>query len=207
MKTKLINTITETIISFYGVNPQLSPDFARIANRVHFDRLYRLMQDANIIHGGVTDPETLYIAPTVLDNVLPSDSIMQEEIFGPLLPILTFTSCDEVIRSMQEQPKPLALYVFSKDRLFIDRLLRSVPAGNACVNGTFSQLISFTLPFGGVGASGMGRYHGRYSFDTFTYEKSVLYKSLAWDNRFFYPPYKTSLRVIKKAIKILFTHR
>lgn len=207
VKKSLIEAIRQTITDFYGENPQKSPDFARIVNRTHFNRLTRLMENGDIVHGGMTHPETLYMAPTVIDNVSQSDSIMQEEIFGPLLPILTFASRDELIRLMQEQSKPLALYIFSKDHLFIDRVLRSVPSGSACVNGTFSQLISYTLPFGGVGTSGMGRYHGRYSFDTFTYEKSILYKSLLWDNGLFYPPYKTSLRVIKKALNMLLTHR
>ena len=189
--------------AFYG---DRSRDYARIINTRHFDRVMSLIEGCNVIHGGSSDRDSLWIEPTLVDSVTFSDRIMEEEIFGPVLPIVGFDDLDELIAALHGRPKPLALYVFSRDRNVCDTVIERLSAGTVCVNGTFSQMISFTLPFGGVGESGMGRYHGRYSFDTFTHEKSVMYKSLLFDMSAAYPPYDTNISVIKKAMRVLFRH-
>jgi aldehyde dehydrogenase (NAD+) len=204
IKPVLLQKITEAITEFYGENPANSPDFARIVNIHHFERLARLLNHGDLIYGGQTDRQSTYIAPTVLDQVSWEDDIMQEEIFGPLLPVLSFESFDQMIQMIQSQPKPLALYFFSRQQARITHILQHLSAGNVCINGTLSQIISFTLPFGGIGHSGMGRYHGKYSFDTFTHQKSVLQKNFLWDNTRMYPPYRVPLKFFKRILKLLF---
>jgi aldehyde dehydrogenase (NAD+) len=205
IKQELIQKIIKTIIEFYGETPEKSPDFARIINGKHVERLCGLMKNGDIVYGGKTDKDSTYIAPTVINNVSWDDHIMQEEIFGPLLPVLTFETFDEIVHILQSKPKSLALYVFSRQKEQINRILQQVSSGSVCINGTFSQIVSFTLPFGGVGHSGMGRYHGKYSFETFTHEKSVMQKNFFWDNASIYPPYTIPLKWFKRFVK-LFLH-
>jgi aldehyde dehydrogenase (NAD+) len=203
LKQTLVQKIIETIREFYGEKPEDSPDFARIINKKHFERLCGLMKNGDIVYGGETNKDSKYIAPTMIDNVSWHDDIMQEEIFGPLLPILTFESFDGMIHRLQSKPKPLALYVFSRQKDRIKKVLHQLSSGSVCINGTFSQVVSFTLPFGGVGKSGMGRYHGKYSFETFTHEKSVLHKKFFWENTRIYPPYTIPLKYFKRLVKLL----
>ena len=204
MKPAFIKKIAEIIKKFYGEKPQDSADYARIINSNHFERLCGLMENSDIVCGGETNNGFKYIAPTIINNVSWDDNIMQEEIFGPLLPVLSFESFDDMIPLLQSKPKPLALYVFSRQRDNIKKVLYQLSSGSVCINGAFSQVVSFSLPFGGVGNSGMGRYHGKYSFDTFTHEKSVLQKSFLWENNRIYPPYTIPIKFFKRLVKLFF---
>ena len=173
VKDDLITALSKTLREFYGQNIQQSPDYGRIVNLKHYHRLTTLLNDAqmNIVFGGHSDEDTRYIEPTLLDNITSDAAIMQEEIFGPILPILTYQSFDEAINFIQQRPKPLSLYLFSEDENATQRVLNELSFGGGAINDTLMQLANPNLPFGGVGTSGMGRYHGKYSFDTFTHEK------------------------------------
>ena len=166
--------ISQTIQAFYGEDPAHSPDYGRIINRRHFKRLAALLDSGAIVVGGQTDPETRYIAPTVLDLVRWDSPVMQEEIFGPLLPVLEYGELDEAIALVNDRPRPLALYVFSRDRDCLARVLASTSSGGVCINDTVMKVGVTGLPFGGVGESDMGSYHGKAGFDTFSNFRSVL---------------------------------
>ena len=206
VKRKLLDSISSTITEMYGKEPEQSDDYARIVNERHFNRLKAMLRGGKISHGGTTNNKIRYIEPTVLDEVKWSHPIMQAEIFGPILPILTVESMEAAISLLKKKPAPLALYIFSKDNKRIDNIIESIAAGTVCINGTFSQMISFTLPFGGIGESGMGRYHGKHSFDAFTYSQAVMQKTIRWDNPLFYPPYQVSMKLFKSALTFLFKH-
>lgn len=189
IKDKFLKQIVRYIQEFYGENPKLSPDYPRIVNAEAFDRLERFMQTGKIVCGGETDREELYIAPTVLDEVLPDDPVMQEEIFGPLLPVLEFARLEEAIHYINAGEKPLALYYFGGSDQG-KQVLESASSGGVCINDTVLQLANPHLPFGGVGNSGMGRYHGEDSFLAFSHKRSVLYAKLWGDIPLRYPPYR-----------------
>lgn len=190
VKNELLNSIKQCIREFYGNEPSKSPSYSRIANQEHFFRLSELLKDSQIVVGGDTDLENLYIAPTVIDRVSWQDKVMQDEIFGPILPVLEYTDLAEAIATVNKQPKPLALYFFSNSRKNQAWVLRETASGGACINDTVMHLTVPALPFGGVGASGIGRYHGKASFDTFSYQRSVLNKSFLFDLKWRYPPYQ-----------------
>ncbi len=164
--------------------------FTHIVNEKHFDRVLGLIDPEKCVFGGGADRNTLHIEPTILDGVAASDAVMQQEIFGPILPILTVDSMAEAEEFIRARPKPLALYVFTNDRAAADRFTRHVSSGGACVNDTISHILASNLPFGGVGNSGMGQYHGEYSFRTFSHEKAVVRKILHPDMPMRYTPYK-----------------
>ena len=189
IKAALLTEITQQIQVFYGDRPSQSKSFARIINDKQFRRLTRLLEAGQILVGGETDRETRYIAPTVIDHITWDDPIMQEEVFGPILPIMGYRDLDPVIAQMHQRPKPLALYIFSRDRQTQQRLLQRIPSGGGCINDTVMHLTVPTLPFGGVGASGLGRYHGKAGFDTFSYQRGMLDKSCWFDLKWRYPPY------------------
>lgn len=151
--------------------------------------------------GGECDAAALRIAPTVLDRVTPASPVMQEEIFGPLLPVLGFDELDEAIRFVRERPRPLALYVFSEDAAAVRRVLGQLSFGGGCVNDTIMHLATHRLPFGGVGDSGMGRYHGKFGFDTFTHYKPVVSQSTHLDLPVRYPPYTPRIGLMKRFLK------
>jgi aldehyde dehydrogenase (NAD+) len=186
----------ETIEKFYGLEPRASPDYARIVNDRHYDRLLELLpapEQAPERH----DRPTRFLAPTVLRDVKWSDRIMDEEIFGPILPCLIYTELDEVLSELRRRPKPLAFYLFSTSKGFQERCLESVASGGACVNDTLMHITALTLPFGGVGESGMGRYRGRFGFDTFSHSRSVMRKGFRFDLFNVCPPYGSLLERIK----------
>ncbi|MFM9414183.1 aldehyde dehydrogenase [Peptococcus simiae] len=172
-------------------------DYPKIINRQHFDRLLRLMADGEILVGGQVDADKHRIAPTVISQLSADDAIMQEEIFGPLLPILPVQSEEEALDFISQREKPLATYIFSQDKQKQERLLRCLSYGGACINDTISQITCQGLPFGGVGYSGMGAYHGAYSFRTFSHEKSIYKKSPIFDLPVKYGPYPRSYRLLK----------
>ncbi len=189
---EFFQTLKKTIADFYGNNPQQSPDFGRIANRRHVDRLVELYPECE------RDAEDLYIAPTLIIDPPRDSALMREEIFGPLLPVIPYDTEEEVIEFFKTQSAPLALYLFTENRARQERLMAALPAGGVCINDTVMQLIPKELPFGGRGKSGMGAYHGKAGFDTFSHFRSVLTRSTKFDLRVAYPPIDIPLRTFKK---------
>jgi aldehyde dehydrogenase (NAD+) len=202
IKPDLINALKKYLEEFYGENPATSPDYARIIHQKHFHRLTNLLKCGKVIIGGETKPEELYIAPTLLDNVSLEDAVMQDEIFGPILPIIEYTDINEAITLINSRPKPLALYLFSQNKNLQKRILQETSSGGVCINDTVMQVAVSSLPFGGVGDSGMGSYHGKASFNTFSHYKSVLQNSLPWDIDWRYAPYQGKLSLLKKIIGV-----
>ena len=198
IKKDLIDGLEKCVKEFYGDNPVNSPDYARIVSQKHFDRLVNLLKDGEVLIGGETQPSERYIAPTVIDNVSLEDSVMQEEIFGPILPVIEYTDIAEAIALINSRPKPLALYLFSQNKNLQNSLLQETSSGGVCINDTMMQFGVSSLPFGGVGDSGIGNYHGKASFDTFSHNKSVLQNSFWLDLKWRYAPYQGKLPLIKK---------
>ena len=188
-KEALICELKRQITKQFGSEPLKNPSYGKIINQKHFERIRRLLNPEKVIFGGNVNPDTLQIAPTLLDHVTFEDAIMQEEIFGPVLPMMTFEDLDQVIAFITSRPKPLALYLFTSDRTAERRVFRELSFGGGCVNDTILLLASSRLPFGGVGNSGMGAYHGKRSFLTFSHEKGVLKTSTRLDMPLRYPPY------------------
>jgi aldehyde dehydrogenase (NAD+) len=198
-----VDALTRSLQAFYGEDPSASQDYARIVNERHFERLSGLLSStsATIAVGGATDAADRYIAPTVLTGIRPEDPVMQDEIFGPILPVLAVDTMDDAVRFVQERPKPLALYVFSKSKEAVDRVLAGTTSGGVGVNCTVVHVAIPSLPFGGVGASGMGAYHGRHGFETFSHRRAVLSKPTVPDLPIQYPPYtKTKEWLLKKML-------
>ncbi len=195
-----LDALGEAIHRFYGEEPRHSPDYARIVNERHFERLLGLLEGSgDVVFGGTHDRESRYLAPTVLRRVPSEAPVMQEEIFGPILPVLTFREEREAVERITSGEKPLALYVFTRDRSRAGRLLEATSSGGACVNDVVVHLSVPDLPFGGVGESGMGAYHGRASFETFSHRRSVLHKGTRMDPPLRYPPYEArTLRWVKR---------
>lgn len=201
---ELTDRIVAAIADFYGDDPRGSDDFGRIVNDRHLSRLRGLLDGGGfdeLVVGGELDADERYLAPTVLRGVSADAPIMQEEIFGPILPVLTVESVDEAIRFVNDRPKPLALYVFAEDDDVVDRVVDSTSSGGVCANHTLVQLGVPDLPFGGVGESGTGAYHGRAGFDAFSHHKSVLRKATRPDPSVLYPPYgRWKSKMIRSAL-------
>jgi acyl-CoA reductase-like NAD-dependent aldehyde dehydrogenase len=204
IKAALLERLAAVIALFYGKDPQASQDYGRIINDHHLRRLASLLGDGRIAIGGQVDAADRYIAPTVLDDVSWDAPIMQEEIFGPILPILAFDDLDDAIGRLQQRPKPLALYFFAGNRVRQDEILRRLPAGAACINDVFAQMLNLRLPFGGVGESGMGAYHGKAGFDTFSHAKAVVRRGVWADPSSKYPPYRTPLAALRVLMPWMF---
>lgn len=201
IKSELLTEIKNCVQEFYGDDPAQSPDYARIISRKHFERLEPLLKEGEIAIGGQTQPEEKYIAPTVIDRVSWESPVMQEEIFGPILPVLEYEELRDAIFAINARPKPLALYFFSKDKQKQQQVLQETSSGGVCINDTVMHHAVSTLPFGGVGDSGIGGYHGKASFDTFSHYKSVLKKGFWLDPNWRYPPYnKGKLSLLKRFI-------
>jgi aldehyde dehydrogenase (NAD+) len=198
---EFIPLLKQKITQFFGEQPEQSPDFGRIIHQQHFDRLVNFLGNGQAIAGGKHDATTKYIAPTLLQNVSWDAPVMQEEIFGPILPIFEYDDLEEAVAIVNARPKPLALYFFSKDKQKQNRILGATSSGGVCLNETVMQVGVGGLPFGGVGESGMGRYHGKYSFDTFSHYKSVLKKSFLLDLAWRYAPYtEAGIKQIKSLV-------
>jgi aldehyde dehydrogenase (NAD+) len=183
--------LKESILHFYGDEPQKSPDYGRIVSERHFDRLTPLLASGTIYHGGRHDRADNFIAPTVLVNVSPDSPVMQEEIFGPILPVLEVDNVQQVIDFVNARPSPLGLYVFAEDQQVAERILDSTTSGDATVNDCTIQPLIPDLPFGGVGNSGMGKYHGEWGFRAYTNARGVLYHGTGIDPDLRYPPYNS----------------
>ena len=197
---ELIEALIQEIRQMYTSAPLANPIWPRIINHRHFERLIGLMQSGVITHGGQLDVAECRIAPTILTDVDWESPIMQEEIFGPLLPILPYRKLDEAIARIQQRPKPLALYLFTRSKTVEERVLREVSFGGGCINDTILHLATPYMPFGGVGESGMGGYHGRYSFDTFSHTKSILKRWAKPDVPLRYAPYDGKMKWIKRVM-------
>lgn len=202
VKEKLLAAMKKEICAFYTDSPENNSDYPRIINKRHFLRLCEYFNDGKIICGARANQQTLQIAPTILDDVNIEAPVMQEEIFGPVLPVITFEKIDEVIKFVSDRPRPLALYFFSSDKKQQRRILKTLSFGGGCINDTILHLASPYMPFGGVGNSGVGGYHGKSSFETFSHKKSVLHKGFFADLRFRYPPYSgVVLKLLRKIMK------
>lgn len=197
-KDELIEKIKYYIIKHFGDNPCNNEQFPKIINERHFNRIVSLIDIDKVVYGGDYNNETLKIEPTIVDNVNWNDNIMKEEIFGPIFPILTYKDLDEIVQEIIQRPNPLALYIFTKNKKLENKILEMIPAGGCCINDTITHIATNYLPFGGVGESGMGSYHGKAGFDTFTHYKSVL-KKLKLDIPIRYAPYNDKLiKILKK---------
>ncbi len=201
IKNRLIECIKDSIHDFFGDDPKLSPDYPRIVNEKHFQRLVGLMQFGSIIVGGQSDLQNLYIAPTVIDEVSWEDPIMENEIFGPILPVLSYENIEETIAQIKKLPRPLALYSFSNNRQLNETILADLSFGGGCINDTLLHFANPHLPFGGVGNSGIGSYHGQKSFETFSHRKSILKRSFRLDAPLRYPPYGNKLKFLERILR------
>jgi aldehyde dehydrogenase (NAD+) len=200
MKVHFIGYLKDEINKAYGQNPQESPDFARIINTKNWVRLDSMIEPNKVIFGGQTDAKNLYVAPTLIDEPNIESNIMQEEIFGPLLPILTYKTEADIKNIIDQYEKPLALYVFSENQHFAKKIITRYSFGGGCINDTVVHFSNKRLPFGGVGHSGLGAYHGKLSFDTFSHHKGIVKKANWLDLPMRYAPYKDKLAAIKKLL-------
>lgn len=201
VKAQLVEKLREAISQFYGSNPLESDRYGRIVSERHFTRLVEFLKDGNAIVGGGYNKNTLTIEPTVLSEVSWTSDVMQEEIFGPILPMIEYETLDEVIHKVQEKAKPLALYLFTESEDVQNVITERLSFGGGCINDTLMHIATPYLPFGGVGESGTGQYHGKDSFQTFTHFKSMLSQTTKFDLSFRYPSEKQSLKMIKKLLK------
>ena len=200
LKDKLIKELIIAIQSFYGVDAEASEHYGKIINDKQWLRITSYLSEGEIVYGGKSNREKLFIEPTIMTGVNADAKIMQDEIFGPILPILTYTSKEEALAIIHKNPNPLAFYVFTENKTDEQYWLTNVPSGGACVNNATMHITNHDLPFGGRGYSGTGGYHGKLSFDTFTHTKSVL-KTPTWiDPGFKYPPYKGKAWLLKRLI-------
>jgi aldehyde dehydrogenase (NAD+) len=201
---EFLQRLKEAVIAFYGDDPQQSPDYGRIVNAHHFDRLTKILDSGDIYHGGQHDRDDLFIAPTILVNVGRESPIMREEVFGPILPVLEIGSVEEAIEAVNARPSPLGLYVFSGDPQIAERILAATASGDAAVNDCTVQPLIRELPFGGVGNSGMGKYHGEWGFREYTNARGVLYRGATPDPDVRYPPYSEHARLRRLLIRLTF---
>jgi acyl-CoA reductase-like NAD-dependent aldehyde dehydrogenase len=203
VKDELVAELKNAITDFYGEDPKQSPDYGRVINRRNFDRLAAFLDNGTVAAGGESDADELYIAPTVLVDVPVDSPIMQDEVFGPILPVLEIDSVEAVIDWVNERPRPLGLYVFTEDEDVAERILEATNSGDACVNDCSVHPLVPELPFGGVGNSGMGKYHGKWGYEAFTNARGVLYHSAHIDPGVKYPPYTEHGRERKLMDKLL----
>lgn len=190
VKDEFVELLVQQVKAMYGENPLENPSYGKIINQKHFDRLLGLIEPSKVVLGGNSDASTRKIAPCILTNISSEDAVMQEEIFGPLLPILTYDTLEEAEHFITEREKPLALYLFTNDKATENRFLKYISFGGGCINDTIVYLVTSEMGFGGVGNSGMGSYHGRKSFETFSHEKSILKKYCWIDLPMRYQPYR-----------------
>lgn len=203
---QFISTAKRIIREFFGDDPKSSPDFGRIVTTGHAERLVRLMRGADIVVGGIADPDNRYVAPTIVKNVQGSDPLMQEEIFGPILPVMKVKGLDDAIQFINSRDKPLTAYLFARDQRVISLFTSETSSGSLCINDVLVHLSNEGLPFGGVGTSGMGRYHGKYTFDCFSNKKAVMQRDFSYIGEIVgkkrYPPYtEKNLQLFKIILK------
>lgn len=201
VKDELLHNLKREITKFYGSDPLKSPDYGKIITPEDFRKLSELIDKDKLFFGGETIEKELKISPTILTDVTWDDAVMQREIFGPILPVLTYSDINDVISVIKSRPRPLSLYLFTEDKHLQKRIENEISFGGGCINDTISHVSSPRLPFGGTGNSGLGAYHGEESFITFSHKKSMMKKSTRFDIRYIYPPYEGKLHLIKKIMK------
>ncbi|MES2811820.1 MAG: aldehyde dehydrogenase [Bacteroidota bacterium] len=203
MKNKLVPLLIKEIEAALGENPEESKDFARIVNLKNWRRQISLIENQYVLYGGQHNEDELYLAPTLLDEPMAESTVMQEEIFGPILPIITYDSKEELHKIISRYEKPLSLYLFSENNSFQKEILTKYSFGGGCINDTLVHFSNKRLPFGGVGHSGIGAYHGKLGFDTFSHKKSIVKKANWLDIPLRYAPYKGKLKMIKRILNWL----
>lgn len=203
IKPQLIEALKQEITRAYGADPKSSPDLARIISLKNWERLVGYINPERVVFGGTYDKDSLYIAPTLMDEPDLKSEVMQNEIFGPLLPVIAYQGEADLNRIISSYEKPLSLYVFTESDSFADFVIRNFSFGGGCVNDTVIHIANKNLPFGGVGHSGMGAYHGRSSFDTFSHKKSITKRATWLDIKLRYAPYKDKLKKIRGLLKWL----
>lgn len=201
IKQELITALKAEIIKRYGENPEASPDFPRIVNKNNAKRLEALIKDSKITFGGEINVENCYVSPTLVDEPSLNSKLMQEEIFGPILPILTYETEEDIEHIIWNLDKPLSLYVFSDHKSFIEKIIKKYSFGGGVINDLLIHFGNHRLPFGGIGASGMGKYHGKHGFDTFSNTKPIIKRGNWFDPSFRYAPYKGKMGLLKKVFK------
>lgn len=201
IKDKFISAVKDTIKDFFSDQPERSYNYGRIINEKQFDRITGYLSNSKIIFGGRMNKENLFIEPTLLDDVKLTDAVMQDEIFGPVLPVLSFRTKEDALKIIDHHPNPLAFYVFTSGKAKENDWLNSVAFGGGCVNNASWHLTNHHLPFGGRGFSGTGNYHGKYSFDTFTHKKAVMKTPTWFDPAIKYPPFKGKMKLFKWVIR------
>ncbi len=201
IKDDLLSEMKSCLLKTYGSDPDKSPDFCRIIDSHNVKRIQSYLTNVNIIHGGKTDVEKRYVSPALIDMVSPDDLIMKEEIFGPLLPVISFNQLDEAIELITKLPNPLAIYIFTNSTSVKKQVVTKTQSGAVCINETVAYFINPYLPFGGIGKSGTGRYHGRFSFESFSYRRSFMNKSNLIDFPVRYPPYKNKINLLRLFIR------
>jgi aldehyde dehydrogenase (NAD+) len=202
IQSALIDALKAAITEFYGADPGRSPDYGRIINRRHFDRLTAYLAEAEVIFGGEHRADDLLIEPTILGTPKDGATLWEEEIFGPILPVIAYDNLEKELEAIGQGPVPLALYLFSNDAGLQETVLKSTRSGGVCINDTISHILARELPFGGLGESGMGQYHGKASFNAFTHRRAVMQRSTALDPKFRYPPPPLGLPALKRMLRI-----
>jgi len=193
--------LKETVVKFFSQDPATDYSYAKIINEKQFNRLVGYLSEGTVVHGGKYDASSLYIAPTIIDNVSSGSKLMKDEIFGPILPIIPFQKFEEAKAIIDLNPDPLAFYIYTSSSKNEKKWLRAIPAGGTCVNNSSWQLTNHYLPFGGRGNSGIGQYHGKNSFEAFSHRKAVMKTPTWFDPDIKYPPFKGKLWLFKKVIK------
>jgi aldehyde dehydrogenase (NAD+) len=201
VKEEFLKTLKETVLKFFSEDPSTDYNYGKIINEKQFNRLLRYLDNGVIVYGGKYDPGKLYIAPTIIENVSPDAPVMKEEIFGPILPVIGFEDFEEARALVDRNPNPLSFYVYTSDRKKEKKWLQAIPAGGACVNNSSWHFTNHHLPLGGRGTSGIGEYHGKNSFETFSHRKAVMKTPTWFDPALKYPPFKGKLWLFKKVVK------
>lgn len=196
-KDELIEALKKQIQAFYGDHIQSNPDFGRIISERHVERLQGLLAEGTVVFGGETDPADRYVSPTIVDGITWDSRIMQEEVFGPIIPVITYENLSDVIENLKKREKSLALYLYSTDEATQQRVINEVSFGGGCINATLMHMLNTHLPFGGVGYSGHGSYAGRWSIETFSHKKSILNRALTDDPSPLFPPYEDHVKGLK----------
>ena len=201
VKAKFIALLQEEILIAYGENPQISEDFARIVNSKNWERLTAMLANESILAGGISNSEDCYIAPTLIDEPSLDSLVMKDEIFGPILPIISYESDNDLDKIISNYEKPLSLYIFSDNKSFAEKIIQNYSFGGGCINDTVIHFANKKLPFGGVGHSGIGAYHGKLSYDIFSHQKGIVKKANWLDIPMRYAPYNGKLHSVKKLLK------
>ncbi|ARN77102.1 aldehyde dehydrogenase [Nonlabens spongiae] len=201
VKVEFTEALKKSIIEFYGENPQRSDDYPRIIREEHFENLVGLLKDETVIHGGNHDKDNLYLEPTLVDEPSLNSKVMADEIFGPILPILSYETTEDISNIIKRYPKPLGGYCFTEDKSFASWFIDRFSYGGGVINDSIVQFINERLPFGGVGDGGIGAYHGKKSFETFSHHKSMVHRRTWLDIKIKYPPYNGKLSKIRKMLK------